>query len=1245
MHGIPIYAADCQDFSTNGLGFLLPTECTVEEEGNGLYELRLVQPISDDFRWAQAVNGRILKAVCPARESPEYEREAVDEPQHVTRTAYKVNTVSTGLRLRQQPSLSAQVLSLWPRDTDVIGLEAPEGDWVHVTIKKGGQTGYMWRGYLRTIGSIDVEIEPEKPVGSNGVHVSIAREQLFRIYSVENDTETGLQTVKALHIFYDLRGSVINETYEPDGVQAAEAAQHVMSASTEHDGFTLHASRLTGSVTGKYDFCSPIEAWLEPDDGILAQANGVMFRDNFDVHLLPDSTRDMGVTIRRGKNLIGVTVTTDDSDVTTRIIPCGKDKNGDPLFLNYAKDKNGDRVPGARVFYIESPSADAVGYIRTRKVDYDVQVKSGTEFPTVAKAREELERLAYKDFEGGCDKASYGLEVDFVMLGQNVGEDLSDWARLQAVHLFDTVTVIDELVQLWNKLRVTGYVWDVLTEQYESLKLGDVTNDKQTIYSYNIPTGGISGTKIAPGTASGDILRSATIQYAKIEQAAIERLAANSLTALEAHIAAIQAGEIDVDDLYADLAKLARAEITTANISAANIDWAQISSLSAEVASIARAQLTTANINSATIDWASITNLAAAVASIADARIENATITAAQIEDLSATVAAIADARIKNATIETGQISNLSATVAEIADAEISKATIHTAQIDDLSAHVATIENGIINNATIADASVTTAKIVDLAVTGAKIDDLAVTTAKIAQAAITTAKIEDAAITSAKVGDAQIGTAKIALGAITSALIDAGAVGTAQIADGSITDAKIVTLTANKINAGTLSVERLIIRGSDQGLIYAINNMGQLVSQQVDTIDGYVLTERTITADKIVAHSITANELAAHTITANEILAGTITGAEIAAATIEGSNIKAGTLTTSHVASDFGETLDLSSNAGINQRVEKIYADMDAVVTRGRNLLIGTAQPINLQSGISPAYAMSDYGLSMTAGDTTGDYTISMDWAYTWTGEGEPAEITGDPYFVYRLGGTQTWGSRSEAWPHITAEALSGRVESVVRLSAAQAANAGKRVEIRLYNPVSGYTLTVSNLKFEKGERATEWTEAPEEVEDALETQLQSINARISNMGESIQSEVRASYALKSDLQATAQTVQTLSQQTQENFTWSVAQINQLLGETEGLTEEQARARDTLQTMLTYMRFDQSGMTIGKSGSELTLRATNDRLSFYSNETEVAYISNNRLFITEAQILTRMTLGRFGFEPQSNGNLSLIFNG
>lgn len=53
----------------------------------------------------------------------------------------------------------------------------------------------------------------------------------------------------------------------------------------------------------------------------------------------------------------------------------------------------------------------------------------------------------------------------------------------------------------------------------------------------------------------------------------------------------------------------------------------------------------------------------------------------------------------------------------------------------------------------------------------------------------------------------------------------------------------------------------------------------------------------------------------------------------------------------------------------------------------------------------------------------------------------------------------------------------------------------------------------------------------------------------------------------------------------------------------------------------------------------------NDRLAFYMNDTEVAYLSNNKLYVTQAELLSKLIIGKFAFEPQSNGNLSLIYNG
>lgn len=82
-----------------------------------------------------------------------------------------------------------------------------------------------------------------------------------------------------------------------------------------------------------------------------------------------------------------------------------------------------------------------------------------------------------------------------------------------------------------------------------------------------------------------------------------------------------------------------------------------------------------------------------------------------------------------------------------------------------------------------------------------------------------------------------------------------------------------------------------------------------------------------------------------------------------------------------------------------------------------------------------------------------------------------------------------------------------------------------------------------------------------------------------------------------------------------------------------------------LAVLRTYMTFGEDGLIIGKSGNPFTFRVVNDRLAFYMNNTEVAYLSNNKLYVTQAEILTRLQVGRFAFEPQTNGNLSLIYTG
>ena len=73
----------------------------------------------------------------------------------------------------------------------------------------------------------------------------------------------------------------------------------------------------------------------------------------------------------------------------------------------------------------------------------------------------------------------------------------------------------------------------------------------------------------------------------------------------------------------------------------------------------------------------------------------------------------------------------------------------------------------------------------------------------------------------------------------------------------------------------------------------------------------------------------------------------------------------------------------------------------------------------------------------------------------------------------------------------------------------------------------------------------------------------------------------------------------------------------------------------------TYIRFNADGMELGKAGSKFKSKLTNEKLAFTQNDEEVAYISNNKMYITDAEIKNQLTLGSYAFVPRSNGNLSL----
>ena len=1161
---ICVYPADCTDFSTNGNGTLAPLSAEVTETLNGEYELTLVHPIDEAGKWQRLVEGCILRAPVPAAMTP---RVNFTAPGDDNRTeVWRVNTDFSGaetrkgtLRLRSGPGTKYKVLATYKNGSFVQVIAKTNSSWYEVTAPDG-KHGYMSTTYL----VLDHTEGSASEATSSVVESRQLRDQPFRIYRVVPELDK--ITVYARHVFYDLLDNMI-KSYKPSSSAVGASVVQTISSSclSEHD-FTFYSDLDSQAEDVEFENCNPVDALLG-EGGVVEKYTGELTRDWWDVYVVKRVGQDSNVQIRQAKNLLGISYDIDLTDVVTRIMPTGEDADGNVLYLPE--------------LFLDSPLIGS--YTHPKWIHLAVseakEKTDGDDKKTREQCYTEMRSQAQAQFDAGCDTPTVTLSVDFINCADT--EEYREYGFLQNIYLGDAVRVIAPRIGVWVSMRMTQYTYNCLTKKYTQMTLGTVadTVEGNVISARQLPSGIITGSKLAINSVGTGQLQSGSVGSVQIQMAAIET----------AHI----------QDAAISKAKIGEAAVGTAQI---------------EDAAIVRAKIAQAAIGSAQIDDAAITRAKIDEAAIGAAQIEDGVITSAKIgtgeiqeaniQDGAITRAKIVDGAIRNAHIENGAIDT-----AKIADAAITNA-----KIDGAAIGTANIQDGAIVRAKILDGEIVTAKIADLAVTGAKIADLAVTTAKIAQAAITNAQIAHAAV----------GTAQIALGAITSALIAQGAIGTAQIEDGSITNAKIVDLTANKINAGTLSVERLIIRGSDQSLIYAINNMGELVSAQVDTIDGYVLTERTITADKIVAHSITANELAAQTITANEILAGTITGNEIAAASIAGSNIKAGTLTASHVTADFGEALDLSSNQSVVISVEKALEDMSV---GGRNYVLNSDSESTSTTDLLARYVLSE---PMAENE---QYALSLSIS-----KGSHSQIT-----IRTSAGDQLLSNIQ----------LGDERPQTVSTSFKAAYASGKTPEdqpdygdLLIYrepaDEVDSDAATIHWVKLEKGSMATDYTAAPEDSDAKLDQKLSSVRSQISAEGDRIRQEVQANYALASDMSQVQSQVGTLTEQSENNFTWAVTRINQIQKDME--TAQEA-TEEQLAVFRTYMTFDEDGLIIGKTGNPFTFRVVNDRLTFLMNDTEVAYLSNNKLYVTQAEIISKLIIGRFAFEPQANGNLSLIYNG
>ena len=610
--------------------------------------MTLVHPIDEDNRWSRLSEGYILRVPVPAAMTPAVNFSASSTGTEYGCDVYVVDTdkdeasIRNGtLRLRTGPGTNYSVLQQYPNGTSVNVLDASDTDWYEV-ILPDGKRGYMDSQFLRHKRTESTFTEAIRSVAESRP----LRDQPFRIYRIV--PELSKVTVYARHIFYDLLDNMVQDYRPSSSTLGAAVVKGLAERCLSPHNFRFY-SDLTGTAENvSFQNVNPVEALLG-EDGVTGKYQGELARDWYDVYLVQRVGQDTEVQIREGKNLLGISYDVDETDVTTRILPTGEDKDGNVLYLPE--------------LYVDSPNLSSYPHPKWMHLPVSEAKESDDEAKPKTKEQcfVELRQAAQAQYVAGCDLPNVTLKVDFLNLRNT--EEYKQFGILSEIYLGDSVRVIVPRLGVEVSMRMTQYTYDCLLQKYTAMTLGTVadTLGEMTISPRQLSSGSITGSKLAPNTiGAGQLIngsvgslkiknaaigsahiQTAAITEAHIAKALIETLNTNALTAVTARIRELAAGSITTDELYSSIAAIASAQITAASIVNAHINWAEIDSLSATIAKISRAQLTTANIDSANIEWASIETLSAAIAAVANASIQTADIDWARIKDLATDTAII----------------------------------------------------------------------------------------------------------------------------------------------------------------------------------------------------------------------------------------------------------------------------------------------------------------------------------------------------------------------------------------------------------------------------------------------------------------------------------------------------------------------------------------------------------------------------------------------------------------------------
>ena len=606
------------------------------------------------------------------------------------------------------------------------------------------------------------------------------------------------------------------------------------------------------------------------------------------------------------------------------------------------------------------------------------------------------------------------------------------------------------------------------------------------------------------------------------------------------------------------------------------------------------------------------------------------------------------DLNAANANIETLTADNV--TINETLNAQ-------SASIDNLEANKLSVEVADAKYATIENLEATNVSVNNLSSTYADFKNTTTTKLAAVDASIENLETNKLSAASADLKYANIDFSNIGQAAIEEFYAKSGIIKDLTIEGGTITGELVgVTIKGDLIEGGTVVADKLVVKG-ENGLYYKLNTDGVTTEAQqteYNSLNGSVITAKSIAATKISVTDLVAFDatIGGFKITENSIYSGTKESASNTTRGIyldnDGQAVFGDASNYLKYYKDTDNTYKLAisassiylsaSNKDVGTMVTEANANAAAAKDSVDNLQIGGR---NLIKKSNVEYKSSEYKIVtykptsyLVAGET---YTLSL--CVT------PAENV-----------TKLIPYVSGAYTPLVTLVPNGTAKQIISGTFIASYYDGRTPEdnaaygnidiFRLPNngTVTGET-TIHWIKVEKGNKPTDWTPAPEDVDNKIDSTADDLELSIASQSASITNDVHGivlnaleDYVEKDEYNtyksSTKSQLEVLSNQIEMNFTSTNSSIETVDGKVDTKFEELTK----------YIRFSTDGIEIGKDENSLKLKLDNDMIQFTKNGTPIGWWDGNDFHTGNivVEVNERAQFGNFAFTPRSDGSLMLL---